>query len=125
MLHPDDAERVLNFLRIDDGTVPEKVEREYDLLREVYVRMGGSGPLGPAMLASMLRGLKVAPPPKPKSTVILDWRAHVGKPIVAKYGDQDLPGTLVDVVDVMTVKVQLDGVPGEVEMGRGWVRLPD
>lgn len=122
MIHPNDAEVLCSLLRVSD--IPATIVDEYEIRRRMYHAGGGSGALGIQQLIGVLRHVGVDLPAR-DVPVNVDWRDHVGDAIVAKYGDQDVSGTLVSLCDGGNLVLVLDGIDGEVELPRYCVKLED
>lgn len=120
MIHPNDSEVLCSLLRVSD--IPAEIVKEYEIRRRMYHSGGGSGALGIQQLIGVMRHVGVELPAR-EVPVNVDWRAHVGEPIIAKYGDKDLAGALVGLCDGGNLVVLLDGVAGEVEIPRHFVKL--
>lgn len=120
MLHPRDEESLCALLRVSE--VPEKVVAEYDIRQRMYHSGGGTGPLGIGLLIGVLRHVGVALPER-EVPVEVDWRKHLGEPVLVLYGDQKKSGKVMGLVDGGNLVVLLDGVDGEVELPRHCVSL--
>jgi len=120
MIHRADEE-VLEA--IFPNGVPQDVADKYGVYQALYHGpFGGSGPLGTLMIPLLDRlgygRLSVVAPEQ------IDWRLAIGERVLAKYGDQQLPGVLEGIgVGTGTLMLRLDGVPGETELPRHAVKL--
>lgn len=117
-----DEEVLKAVLRVDE--VPDKVCSEYARWHRLYCSMGGSGPLGPAMLVPMLRQLKVEQPAE-KRPESINWRNEVGNQIEARYGDSLRVGILDGLAPDGGLYVRLRDIEGVIELPRHMVSLPD
>ena len=122
MIHPADSELLSALLKSEE--IPADVEEEYSIRQRMYHATGGNGPLLIWALIDMLRFLGYKRPEDPKP-VSVDWRQKVGAQIVAKYGDQDMPGMLTGLGDGGMLVCLLDGVETEVELPRYLVTLAE
>lgn len=120
MIHPSDQEVLLALLRVSE--LPAEIEEEYDVRQRMYHSGGGSGALGIQQLIGVLRHVGVKLPDAPVS-VQVDWRKHLGEPVLALYGDKKCSGTVTSLGEGGTLICLLDGYDGEVELPRHCVGL--
>jgi hypothetical protein len=120
MMHPSDAEIVMNLLQVT--SIPKELDDEYAIWQRMYHGGGASGALRIQMLVPLLRQMGYKPP-EPVKVEQVEWRKHIGGPIVAKYGDQDIIGTLAGFGPHGTLVVKLEGYTGEIELPKHCVRL--
>lgn len=113
MLHPEDYDAMDKLFR--GAEIPEDLLAEYELQRKMAQAYGHVGAMGMHLVIPMMRHLGYGKVVEHVSENV-DWRKHMGEPVIAEYGDAKVPGVVT--------QIGLHGRLGVELRGYGYTELP-